>query len=163
MGDLSGVESLELSLRFLDIELGIVVDEGGKEVSLLDGLTLENVDVFHDAVEEGGDDRDIGIGFDPAGGLEEEGLVSGDRDIWGWSGRVGPTDGVSEGDDGGDANFESREEAAAEHEGKDSNECEQEADREERGGHTPAARAVRGSGFRSLEGAKLVERHVVLG
>jgi hypothetical protein len=103
-------------------------------------LSLEDVDLLDDSIHKGGDAGDIGVGFDPAGGLEQE--RSGVRD-WGRGGRSGfATGGSPERDDGGDLDALGREETAAEEEPEDREKCDEEADGEQGCRHATLAAAA---------------------
>ena len=62
----------------LDIELGILIDEGGLKIPLFDVLPLKNEDVLDHSADESWDIDGIGIRFDPSGGLKEERSAVGD-------------------------------------------------------------------------------------
>ena len=55
MGGAAGFGGSDAAFGFLDIEEGVVIDEVGEELVLLDGLTFENMDILDDSIDEGGD------------------------------------------------------------------------------------------------------------
>jgi hypothetical protein len=70
--DLGGVEGGDGAFGFLNIEFGIVVDESGEDIAFLHCVSFQDEHLSDDAIDEGGDVRDVGIRLNPAGRSEEE-------------------------------------------------------------------------------------------
>jgi hypothetical protein len=56
----------------LDIQLGVIIDEGGENFVLLNVLTFEDEDLIDYSANESGDVNGVWVWFHPSRGLKEE-------------------------------------------------------------------------------------------
>ncbi|CAE7229328.1 bsn, partial [Symbiodinium necroappetens] len=88
----------EFGCRAVEGELGVVLDKGRDELAGLDALAFEHVDGFEDALGQRCAGGGVGVGLDPAGGLDGDGGARGVRRFRLGGGVLG-----RRGDDGDDA------------------------------------------------------------